>query len=362
IQSQNDFFQMAVHDLRSPLSAMICYSELLMDGVLGGLKGESMAPIKIIHQNCQFLINMVNDLLDSAQLEAGKKKLKLVRANLSNIIKKVMRSLDGLARAKGIAVNSFLKDIPDVFIDPEKMERVYINLLGNAIKFTKPNGRIIIKCFRKGNFIVFSIQDTGPGISEKDLQKIFKKFSIGDDSSITGKGHGLGLAITKSFVEMHGGRIYVKSERHKGSTFIVHLRVEKRLEPLEKGSGKKTVILDLARDFPGLKAIRGVKHTTVKYFDSEKEWLKEFAKINCSCFIINDNHNYRYLGRNVLSFFTNRQSKRTPCFVLVPEIHAEEEMHMMENLNFFIVKKPVSISKLLKRIEAALSRDRRRPL
>ena len=186
--------------------------------------------------------------------------------------------MDGLARAKNIKISTEMKKIPDIFADTQKMERIIINLLGNAIKLTKSNGTVCIQSYKKGNFIVFAIQDTGPGIAKQDLRKIFNMFNIGDSSNISGKGHGLGLAITKSFVEMHGGTIFVKSERHKGSTFIIHLPIEKRLESIPSVIGRKMAVLDLAQDFSELKSMKKYGNCVVDYFRDEKKLVKKVKK------------------------------------------------------------------------------------
>ncbi len=360
IQEQNDLLQMAVHDLRSPLSAMVCYSELLMDGVLDSIKGTKVDPINIIHQNCEFLIDMVDDLLDSAQLEAGKKSLKLVRSNFTNIILKVVRSLEGLARVKDIDIITHLDSIPDLFVDPQKMERIVINLLGNAIKFTKAKGTIVIKCTRVENNIVFSIQDTGPGIPEKDLENIFEKFNIGDDSKISGKGHGLGLAITKSFVEMHGGKIFVKSERHKGSTFIIHLRVEKRLSHLHRDGTKKILFLDAAQDIPDVNSLVHIAGAEVEFWDVKqfKKKSKEMSKF--ASVIINEKMDFSTIGHKFFHNLENSQLKHRPWFFLFPSEISKDERMLFEYLNIHVLIKPLDLPQLVSEIEKYLTVDRRK--
>ncbi|MBF0429879.1 MAG: HAMP domain-containing histidine kinase, partial [Fibrobacteria bacterium] len=362
VKSQSNLLQMAVHDLRSPLSAMICYSELLMDGFLNDIKEKGINPINIIHQNCQFLIDMVNDLLDLAQLEAGKKKLKLLRTNLVTIIKKVIRSLDGLTRAKHIVIITDFENIPDFFADTQKMERVVINLLGNAIKFTKSNGTIHIKCSKKGNFISLAIQDTGPGISKKDINKIFEKFNMGNGSKISGKGHGLGLAITRSFVELHGGSIFVESERHKGSTFVVHLPIEKRLESHNVYAEKRNLIFDIAQDIKGLESLNKLANAPVSYFTSDRDLMRELPDVGVSCFIINESFEFGSLSRRFFSIILQGRMSHIPCVVLIPSQLTSEESEMFKYLNIFFLKKPITILKLKSEITKMLEKERRKEL
>jgi anti-sigma regulatory factor (Ser/Thr protein kinase) len=240
------------------------------------------------------------------------------------------------------------------------MERVIINLLANAVKFSKHNGTIHIKSSQKGNFILFSIQDTGPGIAKKYLKDIFKKFHMGDRSSITGKGHGLGLTITKSFVEMHGGKIFVKSQRHKGSTFVIYLRVEKRLEPVRASIEKKVVILDLAGDLQGTKNRIKCGNMKIQYFKTEKEWARRLSDINCACLIINERYEFRTLNREVVSFLLNKKMKHIPCCIIFPVELSQEERDLYNHLNIHFLNKPITIDRLEHEINAAIKMDRRK--
>src|SRR5690606_25405255 len=212
-----------------------------------------LEPIRTIHRNCQFLIDMVTDLLDSAKIGSGKLQLKLEKVDFNKEVELAVKSLLGLADAKTIQIDLSLAPIQDLYLDVQKVSRVLSNILGNAIKFTKAGGRIVVRSRQQDNVLALSIQDTGPGITPADLEAIFEKFHTGSESNLAGKGHGLGLAISKSFVELHGGRLFVESTRHKGSVFIVHLPVEKRKSSAVRQTMRKLLILDLGRDIPGLR-------------------------------------------------------------------------------------------------------------
>ncbi len=360
VKGQNELLHMAVHDLRSPLSAMLCYAELLMDGVLDDLTAKGIDPINVIHQNCQFLIDMVNDLLDVAQMEAGKKKLKLLRSNLVTIINKVSRTLAGLAKSKNISIELNLLKVPDIFCDTHKMERVVMNLLANAIKFTKHKGVIRIQCSKKGNFIILAIQDSGPGISKKDINNIFDKFNIGDDSAISGKGHGLGLAITRSFVEMHGGKIFVESERHKGSTFIIHLPIEKRLESTKHAKEVGVAILDYAGDGKGLRDVNKISGAAVEFFDSEDKLIKKMEGCNYACLVVNENNEYGNVSRAIFPEVLQGRFRFTPTVILVPNRLGNDEVELFSHLNIFFIQKPISVQILETKIQQALNKERRK--
>jgi hypothetical protein len=240
------------------------------------------------------------------------------------------------------------------------MERVVINLLGNAIKFTKVGGTISIRTFQKGNYIVLAIRDTGPGIKEKDIQKIFDKFNIGDDSSISGKGHGLGLAITKSFVEMHGGRIYVKSERHKGSTFIIHLPIEKRLEPVPKPVERRVAVFDLGKDLGQLRRLAGRHALEVDYTTDENEVMERVLRGNYSCLVINEKCNYESLNLKVFADILEGRLRYMPVLCLVPSQMSDDEIELYHYLDIYVIQKPVSVEKLSDQIKKALEKDRRK--
>ena len=132
-RSQREFLQMAVHDLRSPLSAMVCYAELLMEGVLGNLERSQLEPIRTIHRNCQFLIDMVTDLLDSARIEEGKLQLKLEKTDFVHQVELAVDSLKGLADSKSIRIELISSELPQMYLDIQKFGRIITNLLGNAI-------------------------------------------------------------------------------------------------------------------------------------------------------------------------------------------------------------------------------------
>ncbi len=360
-QHQQDFLLMAVHDLRGPLAAMICYAELLMEGVLGNLQSSQLEPIRIIHRNCQLLIDMVNDLLDSAKIGAGKLTLKLEKTQFAREAELALQSMKSLADTKGIALHLQAEPVPEMYLDVQKVGRVLTNLLGNAIKFTKTGGRIEVRVGQEGNSLVFSIQDTGPGISTSDLQAIFQKFNTGSGSNITGKGYGLGLAICKSFVELHGGRLYVESTRHKGSIFIVHLPVEKRRASARRQQKRKVLIADLQGDVPGLEQLDGrespglvflVRRTTLAAIRSGDWPAWDFL-------VVNESVGAQELGADFFLLDLADAASQRGASLLVPRSMDDEAKELRRHMGFRLIEKPCTPEALFDKLQEIAGLDRR---
>ncbi len=362
LKHQNDFLHMAVHDLRSPLAAMICYAELLIEGVLGNLQTSQLEPIRTIHRNCQFLIDMVTDLLDSAKIGAGKLQLKLDKVDFNKEVELAVESLRGLANAKNLQVQTNLVEVPEMYLDIQKVSRVLSNILGNAIKFTKANGKIIVRSLQQENYLALSIQDTGPGIEPADLEGIFEKFQIGDGSNMAGKGHGLGLAISKSFVELHGGRLFVESTRHKGSVFIVHLPVEKRKQSALRQVKPKLVILDLGHDIPDLKSALSEVEITNFHINYVSAPLRDWNKTALPRFdflLINEALAFEEFGRDYYLLGLSELKADAKCALLINSGMSEEDKEVRRFLGFTLIEKPCTPKELFDKLQGIVGLDRR---
>lgn len=359
---QNDFLHMAVHDLRSPLAAMICYAELLMEGVLGNLQASQLEPIRTIHRNCQFLIDMVTDLLDSAKIGAGKLQLKMEKVEFNKEVELAVQSLKGLANAKNISIDLALDPVQDMYLDVQKVSRVLSNILGNAIKFTKAGGKIVVRSKQQENVLAFSIQDTGPGIAPADLEAIFERFHTGEASNVAGKGHGLGLAISKSFVELHGGKLFVESTRHKGSVFIVHLPVEKRKARALSQARRHLLILDLGRDIPGLKEAASevdLSNFEVDYVAANlRDWNKT-ALPRFDFLLINEAPGFEEFGRDYYLLALSGLSADARCALLVDSSLKDEDREVRRYLGFQLLEKPCTPKELFDKLQGIVGFDRR---
>ena len=179
-------------------------------------------------QNCYRQLRLVNNMIDITKLDAGYFELNLQNCNIVNVVESVTLSVSEYIRVKSIKL-IFDTDIEECIIscDPEKIERVILNILSNSIKFTKPGGSMNVNMYDKGENIIISIKDTGIGIQNDKLDIIFDRFRQ-VDRSLTRKqeGSGIGLSIVKSLVELHEGKISVLSEFGKGTEFIIELPVK----------------------------------------------------------------------------------------------------------------------------------------
>lgn len=225
LQRQEEFFQMAVHDLRSPLSAIVVYAELLMNRVMGDLDNRQLEPIRTIHRNCNNLIRMAEDVLASARVRAGAVAPRFVTVEITDCVREAIRSLQGLADAKQVKIR--LAPPPDPIqrkADQDFLTRAFSNVLGNAIKFSPHGGEIRIDLSTDQNQIRIAFTDQGPGISPDKREEVFQKFRRGDAGNVAG--HGLGLSIAQYFIDLHGGRILIEGVRGRGSTFLVGLPMD----------------------------------------------------------------------------------------------------------------------------------------
>jgi signal transduction histidine kinase len=168
------------------------------------------------------LAGLINDLLDLARIEAGKMELKAMRISLGGLVYEIVETLRPIATERSITLKAMAPELwVLVWADRDKITQVLMNLIGNAIKFTPPQGRVVVSTIRNGKeWVQVSVEDTGPGISAQEKEKIFDKFyQVAGEEKQKPKGTGLGLAISKSLVELHGGKIWVESEPGRGSTF-----------------------------------------------------------------------------------------------------------------------------------------------
>ncbi|MBK5240312.1 ATP-binding protein [Clostridium sp.] len=228
---KTEFFSNLSHELRTPLNVILSALQLLDTFKRGSDVDDSEIKFRkysnIMKQNCYRQLRLVNNMIDITKLDAGFFELKLSNCNIVDIVESVTMSVAEYIKSKSIEL-IFDTDIEDctVSCDPEKIERVILNLLANSIKFTKPGGSMTVNMYDKGENIIISIKDTGIGIPSDKLDIIFDRFRQVDRSLTRNQeGSGIGLSIVKSLVEMHGGSISATSEYGKGSEFIIVLPV-----------------------------------------------------------------------------------------------------------------------------------------
>jgi signal transduction histidine kinase len=222
-EQKNEFLGIAAHDLRNPIGVILGYSQLLEETIDDELKDCT----EIITEASSTMLNLLNDLLDISVIEAGKLSLKIKATDYIPFIIKNIKKNDLLAQNKKIQIISDL-EMPDqiLLIDGGKIEQVLNNLIGNAIKYSYPDSRIIVKVLRENNQVVTQVIDHGQGIPEDEIDGIFYPFKKSSVRPTSGEAsHGLGLAIVKKIIEGHNGHVGVASEFGKGSVFSFTLPI-----------------------------------------------------------------------------------------------------------------------------------------
>jgi signal transduction histidine kinase len=220
-KAKSEFLANMSHELRTPMNAILGFTEMLLDGLYGDVPTDLKEPLTDIQVNGRHLLRLINDVLDLSKIEAGRMQLNLGDYSVGEVIDIAQVSLRSLAAEKGLDfVVSVPDNLPVAFGDSGRITQCLINLAGNAIKFTN-EGRVEIGVQLDGNELLYRVSDTGIGIPESELENVFAEFRQ-VDSTVTREfgGTGLGLTITKKFVEMHGGRIWIDSEFGKGCTFF----------------------------------------------------------------------------------------------------------------------------------------------
>ncbi len=217
---RQDFVANVSHELRTPISSIKGYAETLLEGALED-KDNAKEFISIIYQDSNRLANLINDLLDLSKIESGKMKMSFVELDPISLIKRAVTVIENQAKAKSIALKiNIPQGLPKIKVDETRFSQVMINLLDNAIKYSSEGGSATISAKVVNNALQIDISDTGIGISEKDLPRIFERFYRVDKArSRELGGTGLGLSIVKHIVSAHGGQVWVKSELELGSTF-----------------------------------------------------------------------------------------------------------------------------------------------
>jgi signal transduction histidine kinase/putative methionine-R-sulfoxide reductase with GAF domain len=222
---KSDFLANMSHELRTPLNAIIGFSEAMMDRMFGDLNEKQADYLKDIHESGKHLLSLINDILDLSKIEAGKMELELATFHLPTAVSNAVTLVRERAMRHGIALGLDLDQrLGDFLADERKVKQILLNLLSNAVKFTPDGGRVDVTAKLDTDNVEIAVKDTGVGISSEDQASLFEEFKqLGKDGSRKAEGTGLGLALTKRLVELHGGQISVDSAVGHGSTFRVLL-------------------------------------------------------------------------------------------------------------------------------------------
>ena len=225
---KSEFLANMSHELRTPLNAIIGFSEVLLERLFGELNEKQDDYLKDIHSSGRHLLSLINDILDLSKIEAGHMELERSSFAVESALANAMTLVRERAQRHGIMLGQQVDPrLGEIVADERKFKQILLNLLSNAVKFTPDNGRIDVTARRDGRDILVAVHDTGIGIAAQDQAAVFEEFrQVGSDYTRKQEGTGLGLALTKRFVELHGGRIWLESEPGKGSTFTFTIPAE----------------------------------------------------------------------------------------------------------------------------------------
>jgi two-component system, OmpR family, phosphate regulon sensor histidine kinase PhoR len=217
---RQDFVANISHELRTPVSTIKGYSETLLDGALED-REHARDFLNIIHADSERLAKLIDDILDLSRIESGRLKLEPRSCALDRIVGRVVSTLGRQAQERGIRmVSEIPANLPAVLADEDRIVQVLSNLLDNALKYTEGEGSVTVTALESDGYVRVDVRDTGSGISEKDLPRVFERFYRADRQYSSEKiGTGLGLSIVKHIVQAHNGQVFVESVSGQGSTF-----------------------------------------------------------------------------------------------------------------------------------------------
>jgi signal transduction histidine kinase len=225
---KSEFLANMSHELRTPLNAIIGFSEVLVDRMFGELTEKQDEYLKDIYASGQHLLSLINDILDLSKIEAGRMELEVTDFDLPSAIDNALILVRERATRRGITLGHSVDErLGSIRGDERKVKQVLLNLLSNALKFTPEGGRIDVSARAHDGVAEVSVADTGVGIAPEDQEAVFEEFRQVGTADKKVEGTGLGLALSRKFIELHGGRIWVESQVGHGSTFTFTLPVRR---------------------------------------------------------------------------------------------------------------------------------------
>jgi two-component system cell cycle sensor histidine kinase PleC len=227
-QAKSEFLANMSHELRTPLNAIIGFSEIMESGMFGPLGADRYQEYcKDIRDSGEYLLDVINDILDMAKIEAGRIRLEFEDLALDPLLGEAMRVVSARAEDKQLALTARLSPDLELRADRRALKQIVLNLLSNAVKFTPAGGQVTIRARNVGDTVVVGIADTGIGITADALQRLGRPFEqVESQLTKSHQGSGLGLAISKSLVELHGGRMNIRSTVGRGTMVLVRLPLE----------------------------------------------------------------------------------------------------------------------------------------
>jgi len=227
---KTEFLSLTSHELRTPLTPIKAQLEMLQEGYKGKMSEKQKESIEVVLRNLTRLDNLINDILDISRIEAGRVRMYFEPMSINDAVKEAIKMQEPFAEEEDIKIIARFAELPTIIGDAERLRQVISNLLNNAIKFSEKSANVVVETRRVGGNVMFGITDSGIGISKEDKEKLFKPFSQIDPS--LGREHGgsgLGLAIAKGIIQAHNGKIWVKSEPGKDTTFYFSIPMNQKI-------------------------------------------------------------------------------------------------------------------------------------
>lgn len=293
-RAKSQFLANMSHELRTPLTAIVGYSSVLADGIFGPLNEKQVDALNAVTRSSEHLKNLIDDVLNLARIESGKEEPEPARVSLKDLLNQAQKLMMQTALGKGVTIHhlqlpSELSNI-SLYTDPKHIHQIIINLMSNAVKYTPKGGEVRIEAEIVSDKIKIKIIDTGVGISQQKLTKLFERFERGEDTySKSQEGTGIGLNLTRSLVEINGGRIGVDSRVGEGSTFWILMPIAtEETAPVSSGEntdikvrldGLTTLVVDDNKDTcEVLKHILIAAGATVRTAHSVREGINELEQ------------------------------------------------------------------------------------
>ena len=247
-QAKDAFLANMSHELRTPLNAVLGLSEALEEEIYGAVNERQQSVLQQIQQSGRHLLSLIGDILDLSKIESGKVELSLAEVSVGEVCRAALGMVQGMARQKHIAVTQHISDgFAMMEGDERKLKQVLVNLLSNAVKFTPEGGSagLDVDVSEAEGSVTFAVWDSGVGIRAEDLPKLFRPF-VQLDSSLARQhtGSGLGLALVRALVDLHGGSVVAESEHGEGSRFTVRLPLRRRTEPTPANGLPRALIVE----------------------------------------------------------------------------------------------------------------------
>lgn len=227
-QAKSQFLANMSHELRTPLTAIVGYSSVLADGVFGPLSDRQRDALNAITRSSEHLKNLIDDVLNLARIESGKEEAEPTKVVVKDVLTQAHKLMMQTALGKGVTLQplSIADEMSSVsmFVDAKHIHQIVINLMSNAVKYTPKGGKVTVSAGLISDKVKIAVSDTGVGISQAKMEKLFQRFERGEDTySKSQEGTGIGLNLTRRLIELNGGRIEVESVEGKGSTFTIFM-------------------------------------------------------------------------------------------------------------------------------------------